>query len=103
MTIKIEILWLSENPQITEIVFYSIVAFWGLCKPGFLAGIRYMLLYFHNEESTEPNKNIVQYWQKTFRADAHKIMQQTAHKAHNTAVFGPLLLWMQSLALLLKM
>lgn len=90
------------KPPDTEIVFNSNVAFWGLCKPGFLAGIRYMLLYFHNEESTEPNKNIVQYWQKTFRAGAHKIMQLIAHKAHKTAVFGPLLLWMQSLALLFK-
>lgn len=77
-----------RKPPDTEIVFNSNVAFWGLCKPGFLAGITYMLLYFHNEESTEPNKNIVQGWQQTFRADAHKIMQQTAHKAQRLLYLG---------------
>lgn len=102
MTIKIEILWLSENPRYRDCFQLKYSFLRSECKAGFLAGIRCMLLYFHNEESTEPNQNVVQNWQKTFRADAHKIMQQITHKAQNTTVFGPLLLWKQILALLLK-
>lgn len=76
------------KPPDTEIGFSSNVGFQGL---SFKQASQQGLLYFHNEESTKPNVNLVRYQQKTSRADAHKIMRQKTHKAQNTAVFVPTL------------